>query len=971
MSHADHEWAKEHIPAHLAGGLSAEERARIEAHISGCAECIAEVDAIRRFERGMEDLFAPARAKPGLEERVIRGLRATPGRMAMPVAARVGLALAAVLLLGIVGFVIMGVESGDIPFSSERSAAKRTPAEAPQFQRLGTQSAGEMAQMRVAETLERLGKDTDVVSHGLSDLNELTDDEVFKKAKGEGQNFFMSFDALHKARVREGPAEAESRRRAPVVAKAPAPPPPGIAPPTDFALTTESSARAAGEKYYSYSNDAPTAKKPTSSPGPGAFRPLVAAEAASGHERANKRNEELKEIVDEKRALEPPGQDRGGEVPEEPKPQAQPQRKIIRSGEMEFEIENFDASVDNVTMIAAEEQGFVATVNSEKLPNGKVRGTVVVRCPPDNLDRLLLKLRALGELKSQRIGSQDITKMYTDLESRLRAARTMEERLLQIIKEGKGAIKDLLQAEKELGEWRTKIETFEGEIRYYNSMISLSTLTITLYEKEIRAPHGVVETERVDMGVEVEDVEQAHREALAAVEEAKGRVTKSELKQHGRGQFNALVHFEVAPDAAGPLRDRLKQLGTVARLEVQRDQKTEGGPGRVGEVKVKKNDTQFFVSLYNITNVAPRETVHLNLACADAEKVFKDILARVEKAGGRVVTSNLEQPKREQTRGTIHFEVKAAEAETVLADLKALGEVMRMQTTENPDAQNVTRSKQGFQCQVFALGMVAPRETTTVQLACKDVPAAYQALLGAVRKVEGRVLSANLNEQDRHNVTASLDFEVRRDARAGVDEAMAAAGPVYSRSSSQAQDVENVVDSKTRLQLTLLNLERIPPRETHTLAVEVGEVEPRMAEIGALAAGAKGRTAESHVSRDRSGRTVGRIAVDVPLATASAVSEKVKAMGTVRVVESSRNPQVPDSALATARLDVTLSNEVLVPSDSGPWASIRKGLSVSMVALSWSLTLIIIGVCFLGPLGLAGWGAWKVFRKARPGTAGQ
>ena len=52
----------------------------------------------------------------------------------------------------------------------------------------------------------------------------------------------------------------------------------------------------------------------------------------------------------------------------------------------------------------------------------------------------------------------------------------------------------LLLAEKELGEWRTKIETAEGEIRYYNSLISLSTLTITLQEKEIRAASGVVRT---------------------------------------------------------------------------------------------------------------------------------------------------------------------------------------------------------------------------------------------------------------------------------------------------------------------------------------------------------------------------------------------------------------------------------------------------------------------------------------------
>src|SRR5205807_5632102 len=165
-------------------------------------------------------------------------------------------------------------------------------------------------------------------------------------------------------------------------------------------------------------------------------------------------------------------------------------RKVIRSGDIEFEVESFDSSVAAITkLIAAIPGGFVATVNSEKLPNGKVRGSVVVRVPPEALDMLVLDLRKElgrgGELKTLRIGSQDITKQYTDLESRLKAARTMEERLLQIIKDGKGEIKDLVAAEKELGVWRTRVEEIEGELRYYNNMVSLSTLTVNLTEKSI------------------------------------------------------------------------------------------------------------------------------------------------------------------------------------------------------------------------------------------------------------------------------------------------------------------------------------------------------------------------------------------------------------------------------------------------------------------------------------------------------
>jgi hypothetical protein len=664
----------------------------------------------------------------------------------------------------------------------------------------------------------------------------------------------------------------------------------------------------------------------------------------------------------------------GGADAKKPDPAAagMPRKIIIRSGEIEFEVESFDPAVATITkLVNAIKGGFVATVNSEKLANGKVRGSVVVRVPPEALDGLVLDLRKeigkAGELKGLRIGSQDITKQYTDLESRLRAARAMEERLLAIIKSGKGEIKDLLAAEKELGAWRTKIEELEGELRYYANLAALSTLTITLAEKEIRAPYAVVETERVQMGIEVEDVDKALREALKAVADAKGRVTKSELKQHAAGQFNAVLHFEVAPDAAGTLRDRLKQLGVVARLEIDRLEQTEGGTGKPQDAKTRRKDTLFLVSLYNLANVAPRETVQLKLAAVDAEATYRAVLARVDKAAGsRVVTSNINRQRSDQTRGDVQFEVKSADAEAVLTDLKELGEVMHLQTTENADTANTTRSKRGFIVQIWALGTVQPRETVNLTLAAKDVPASYRLLQDAIAKAKGRILNAQLNEQDKQNITGELDFDVRRTEEAAVNTALGQAGDVFSRTALRAQDSENVVDSKVLLRVKLINLSAVPPRETHVLAVEVRDVDQSAATISAFVSEVRGRTVLAQVSHERSGRVTAKLVYDVPLSAAPSLVDRVKGMGTVRVQQSGRNPQVPDSELATARIDVTLSNaELIVAPDEGLWPSIRQGLMVSIKALSISLMCVIIGVLFVLPWALVIYAIYRVVMRLR------
>jgi hypothetical protein len=225
------------------------------------------------------------------------------------------------------------------------------------------------------------------------------------------------------------------------------------------------------------------------------------------------------------------------------------------------------------------------------------------RVPLTYLDQFVLDLRRelakSGELKNQRIVSLDVTEQYTDIESRLRASRAIEERLIDIIKTGKGEIKNLIAAEKELRVWRTKIEEMEGEIRYYGNQVALSTLTITLNEREILAPTAIVVTENVRMRLEVEDVAKAHQIAMTAVEEVKGRITKSELKQHSAGQLQSILHADIPPAKKDTFRDKLKKLGILSDHQENQQQHTEAGVGKGPELKTRLDDERFEVTMHN------------------------------------------------------------------------------------------------------------------------------------------------------------------------------------------------------------------------------------------------------------------------------------------------------------------------------------------------------------------------------------
>src|SRR5439155_10093286 len=123
------------------------------------------------------------------------------------------------------------------------------------------------------------------------------------------------------------------------------------------------------------------------------------------------------------------------------------------------------------------------------------------------------------------------------------------------------------------------------------------------------------------------------------------------------------------------VRDRLKQLGEVARLELDRLMRSEGGTGRPADGKVRRSDTVFQVSLYNLTNVAPRQTVQVTLACVDVEAAYQAVAALGRKEAGRVV-ANLNRQRTDETTGTISLEVRTAEADAVLRAIKEVGEVL-------------------------------------------------------------------------------------------------------------------------------------------------------------------------------------------------------------------------------------------------------------------------------------------------------
>lgn len=157
--------------------------------------------------------------------------------------------------------------------------------------------------------------------------------------------------------------------------------------------------------------------------------------------------------------------------------QAPIDRKIIRTGDMRYEVSDLEAARDQVLKQVAAFNGHVE--GDDRGDAGSAVNLVLrVRVPADRFDEFIASLSGLGELLDQHISATDVTAQWVDVEARLAAKRKVEERYLAIVDQAK-TVTEVLEVERELGNVRAEIESMEAQMRVLRDQVAMSTLTIT------------------------------------------------------------------------------------------------------------------------------------------------------------------------------------------------------------------------------------------------------------------------------------------------------------------------------------------------------------------------------------------------------------------------------------------------------------------------------------------------------------
>lgn len=157
-------------------------------------------------------------------------------------------------------------------------------------------------------------------------------------------------------------------------------------------------------------------------------------------------------------------------------------QKLIRTGQLRLEVKLFDEAFAKLQRIASENGGYIADIKANRQDQGLASGTVVVRVQPARYFQTLDALRAIGRVEQVGVNTQDVTKEFADLEARLTNKRQLESRMRKILRTRSARMEDLLMAEQQLSQVTEQIEQMEGERRYFQQMVGMSTITVELHE---------------------------------------------------------------------------------------------------------------------------------------------------------------------------------------------------------------------------------------------------------------------------------------------------------------------------------------------------------------------------------------------------------------------------------------------------------------------------------------------------------
>jgi hypothetical protein len=171
-------------------------------------------------------------------------------------------------------------------------------------------------------------------------------------------------------------------------------------------------------------------------------------------------------------------------APAAPRQAVTTERLIIRNGQLTLTVKDTLATQKEIEKVVADlaaQGAFIVSSNANIGYDGSSPSIdIVIRIPADNFDEVMDKIAGMSvSVNVRNETAQDVTADYVDLQTRLTALEAARDRLMEIMKQS-ATTEDLLQAEQQLTQRESEIESIKGQMKYLSESAQLSSITISL-----------------------------------------------------------------------------------------------------------------------------------------------------------------------------------------------------------------------------------------------------------------------------------------------------------------------------------------------------------------------------------------------------------------------------------------------------------------------------------------------------------
>lgn len=159
--------------------------------------------------------------------------------------------------------------------------------------------------------------------------------------------------------------------------------------------------------------------------------------------------------------------------------------KIIRTAQVQLEVEDGKEAYKKLNEICAAAGGYLASSNLVRDNDGRTSGHITMRIPQARFTEVLDTLRDFGKVKNIATDSADVSQEYKNVRARLDAAMVVYTKMLEALQQRKNTIDQAAHLESELTPVLAKIEALKNQLESLDNQVSFTTITVYFFEPRV------------------------------------------------------------------------------------------------------------------------------------------------------------------------------------------------------------------------------------------------------------------------------------------------------------------------------------------------------------------------------------------------------------------------------------------------------------------------------------------------------